>query len=152
MAESLLENEETKKLVKLLQIDGKGWKIDLFENENCVLHALCAKCGLVCRDAVELGCEHSNSQIFLHCNDCLNKLIVNNNGNCPINNHPNPITFKNRATRGLISESTILCPYSMKYKRKMNKIEETNNNFEEKEGMNEDIIKGCNFKGTMDNL
>eukprot|EP01084_Bolivina_argentea_P284206 486997_1 len=160
MAESkdAVEND----LIKLLQTDGKGWNYDLFENENEILHALCKHCGCVCMEAVELGCEHEDKDIYLYCNKCLKNIIRNNNRNCPINNHLNPIICRNRSIRRLISKCVILCPYSVKYKQKMifknrnienDQIIDTNNNFDEQEGINAPkITLGCNFKGTIDNL
>eukprot|EP01084_Bolivina_argentea_P284207 486998_1 len=155
MAE-LVVNQENE-LIKLFQINGKGWKLDLFENENQLTHVLCAHCSSICRDAVELGCDHDDVDIFLHCNDCLSELICNNNTNCPINNHLNPIIIPSRSTRRLISKSILLCPFSIQYKQKNNnyncdqQIIDTNNS-EQKEGLNEQTIKGCKFKGTIDDL
>eukprot|EP01084_Bolivina_argentea_P029393 54570_1 len=155
-----------KQLIKLLQDDNRGWKTDLFENTNGILHALCARCGSVCKDAVELDCEHDDEVIFLHCADCLQELISKNNGNCPINNHINPIIARSRATRRLISKCIMLCPYSIQYQQRAiqykndiqnNQIIVTDNGFDEKEGIqphinNNSSIKGCNFKGTINNL
>eukprot|EP01084_Bolivina_argentea_P270719 460396_1 len=152
------ENE----LCTLLQNDEKGWKVNLFEDQNNILHALCANCGGVCRDPVELACDHIDNDISLHCKQCMTDLIDINSGNCPINNHSNPIVVKNRAMKRLIVKSMVLCPYSIEYKQRI--LSEINienaeiidtNGADEKEGMNPMIlseIKGCNFKGQIDDL
>eukprot|EP01084_Bolivina_argentea_P051264 94301_1 len=151
---SASQNRENE-IVNLLCVNGKGWNIDLFEEKNDILHTLCANCGSVCKDAVELGCDHEDIDIFLYCNGCLMELMNKNNGNCPINNHPKGIISKNRATRRLIAKCTVLCPYSIEYKQRNKNIIDTNNGNEndEKEGIiaiiNNNILKGCNFKGQM---
>eukprot|EP01084_Bolivina_argentea_P019181 35669_1 len=153
---------ERSSLSSLLKINDKGWNIELFENKNNLLNALCAECNAVCEDPVELSCEvdHNDAEIYLHCRQCLNQLIIQNGGNCPIDNHSNPSISTSRATRRIIAVSKVYCPFSKQYKLK--NIE--NNNIggnvidtigDEKEGMNQDNIMniiGCNYKDTLDNL
>lgn len=51
---------------------------------------LCANCNSVCCDAVELGCDHQDNEIFPYCNECLSELIKNSDGLCPIKKHTHP--------------------------------------------------------------
>eukprot|EP01084_Bolivina_argentea_P224192 379170_1 len=154
------EDSTKKELLSLLKIDEKGWNIALFENN--VKHCLCAHCGSVCCDAVELGCEHEEDDIFLYCKCCLSELIRDNDNKCMITSHINPPLIAARATRRQISKSTVMCLYSREYKLK-NAIKKNDvgqiidTPTDEKEGHQSVPIKEnenniCQWKGTLSDL
>eukprot|EP01084_Bolivina_argentea_P179783 310641_1 len=146
-------------LLSILKSNNKGWNISLFANEHEWTHNICNACGDVCCNAVELGCNHEDKDIYLYCSNCLTQTIKDNNNNCPINNHCEPIIIPNRSTRRQISKLIVYCPYSIKYKQ--HNILKQNNGViidtvgnDEKEGIShnyniKNIIKmqGCNWKG-----
>eukprot|EP01084_Bolivina_argentea_P063515 115956_1 len=130
------------KALSALKINDKGWDIEIFEDDTKISGCLCANCEGICCDAVELGCKkkHNNNDIFLYCNQCLTDLINDNHNKCPINLHDNPEIIPTRAVRRQICNSTVLCPFSFKYKSKQNvfanhKIIDTLGN-DENEGSN----------------
>eukprot|EP01084_Bolivina_argentea_P285179 488983_1 len=114
MNEQLTKNE----IVPLLKIGDRGWDIKLFEEETKMSTCICANCNGICCDAVELGCDHEDDDIFLYCNGCLNDLITTNDNKCPINKHNNPNIISNRSIRKQISKAIVTCPYSITYKTK----------------------------------
>eukprot|EP01083_Nonionella_stella_P292070 993564_1 len=113
MAQSL-----TKHLISLLQVNDNGWNASLFEDANEVNMSLCGNCKEVCRDAVELGCDHEDEDIILFCNSCLKDVISTNANKCPINQHFDPIICPVRSVRRQILKSSVLCPNSTQYKRR----------------------------------
>eukprot|EP01084_Bolivina_argentea_P275636 470107_1 len=153
---SQLNNE----IISLLKVDNKGWNVALFTDK--ITNFLCENCDLVCCDAVELGCDHEDDDICSHCKECLNQLIKENNGKCPIDGHDNPEIFPVRSMRRQISKSIVICPYSKQYMQKVkyknNQIIDTADN-DEKEGIiapennnQNNNIKGCQFEGTLKDL
>eukprot|EP01083_Nonionella_stella_P280801 955363_1 len=98
-------------LISLLKVNGNGWNASLFEDQNEVNfdRSLCGNCKEVCRDAVELGCDHDDDDIVLFCNACLNDLISTNGNKCPINQHLDPIAIPLRYLRRQILKSAVLC-------------------------------------------
>eukprot|EP01083_Nonionella_stella_P235259 827431_1 len=50
-----------KHILSLLQVNGNGWNVSLFEDQN----ELCGNCKEVSRDAVELGCDHDDDVIMM---------------------------------------------------------------------------------------
>eukprot|EP01083_Nonionella_stella_P181187 648142_1 len=98
----------------LLKVDDYGWDIHLFADQHQISLCLCVHCNSVCCNAVELGCNHDYDDIRLHCKDCLQLLIQDSDGKCPINAHPNPSIHLNRAITGQIAKSLVICPYSSK--------------------------------------
>ena len=154
MSQSATENKE---FLSLLKINDKGWNIKIFEDETKAEALMCAYCGGVCCDAVELGCDHDDIDILLYCNYCLTELIKKNNNNkCPINNHLNPIILSSRVCRNDILKLNILCPYSIQYKKKCINHDIDDRNIEdEKEGFQtqkDNKIKGCEWHGTFSQL
>eukprot|EP01083_Nonionella_stella_P032734 89576_1 len=154
----------SKHLVSLLKVNDNGWNVSLFQNQNVVDTALCGNCKEVCRDAVELGCDHKDNEIVLFCDACLKDLVLTNGNKCPINQHLNPIAIPVRSARRQILESPVICPYSAEYKRR-NKNENIDNEVvmdtiggDQKEGApvaaaSDEIIDGCTeWKGTLDAL
>eukprot|EP01083_Nonionella_stella_P190293 704784_1 len=132
-------------LLSLLKVNNKGWNIALFKDTNNVSDYLCAHCNSVCCDAVELGCDHDDNDIFLHCKQCLSDLIINNDNKCIINSHINPSLTSVRATRRTISKSAVVCPYSTQFKTRINNTQIMNtvgaNTYDEKEGNQQFIIE-----------
>ena len=116
------DRETTILLLNLLKVDKRGWNICLFEDNSKIRACLCNHCKSVCRDAVELGCDHEDKDIFTYCNSCLSDLIQNNNDKCPINNHENPIIFSLRSNRRQILTSIVICPYSVEFKQMSKEI------------------------------
>eukprot|EP01084_Bolivina_argentea_P290225 498464_1 len=104
-------------ILSLIKVNDQGWNISLFE-DNTISNELCNHCKSVCCDAVELGCDHIDENVYLYCSKCLYKLIENNDAKCPINSHSNPIVTHVRSVRRHILQSTVVCPYSFKYKHK----------------------------------
>eukprot|EP01083_Nonionella_stella_P032731 89571_1 len=154
----------SKHLVSLLKVNDNGWNVSLFQNQNVVDTALCGNCKEVCRDAVELGCDHDDDDaIVLFCDSCLKDLISTNGNKCPINQHLDPIVSPVRSLRRQILESSVICPYSVEYKRR-NKNANIDNQAvmdtiacDQKEGApvaaaSDDIVDGCHWKGTLDEL
>ena len=157
-------------LLNLLKVDGKGWNIALFEDKMKITACICHHCKSVCRDAVELGCDHEDDEIFTYCEMCLSNLVEDSNGKCPIDGHENPIIFASRAMRRQISKSTVICPYSEEFKQinddnakdKLSHNQSVidtpgnnNDNNQNKEGYVEGMtgnINGCIWKGTLIDL
>ena len=115
MAEAVQEDASSLLLsltASLLKGDDKGWGVHLFKNQMQISACMCAHCGSVCCDAVELGCEHNDDDNLLYCNKCLKFIITDNNGKCPVDSHADPSTIPNRAIRRQIAKCTVGCPYS----------------------------------------
>ena len=148
-------------IISSLKVNGKGWDVNLFTNSNL---PLCDHCNAVCDNPHELVCdvEHNDDDLVPFCKNCISELISSNNGNCPIDQHQNPITTPNAYLRKQILKSKVICIYSSKYKQKqlnqnnMQQILETNNgdnyNEEQKEGniakpeLNKEEV--CDFTGS----
>ena len=113
-------------ILELLQVDKMGWNVSLFKDPIKASGYLCDNCGSICRDAVELGCDHDDEEIVLYCNDCLRVLIQDNDGKCPLNSHSDPIVTLNRSTRRQILRATAICPFSALYKSRLNKQQQQN--------------------------
>eukprot|EP01083_Nonionella_stella_P032733 89574_1 len=154
----------SKHLVSLLKVNDNGWNVSLFQNQNVVDTALCGNCKEVCRDAVELGCDHDDDDaIVLFCDSCLKDLISTNGNKCPINQHLDPIVSPVRSARRQILKSAVFCPYSTQYKRRNKNVNIDNEvvidtiGCDQKEGAPvaaaaDDIVDGCDWKGTLDEL
>eukprot|EP01083_Nonionella_stella_P166336 555881_1 len=154
----------SKHLIALLKVNDNGWNVSLFQNQNVVDTALCGNCKEVCRDAVELGCDHDDDDaIVLFCDSCLKDLISTNGNKCPINQHLDPILSPVRSARRQILKSAVLCPYSVEYKRRNKNVNIDNEvvmdtiGCDQKEGApvaaaSDDIVDGCQWKGTLDAL
>eukprot|EP01084_Bolivina_argentea_P255341 429448_1 len=138
-------NESSTQIVnKMLKIDGLGWNISLFEDVNKISNYLCAHCGFVCCDTVELGCDHDedDEEIFLYCKFCLTELVKDNDNKCMISGHYNPPLDASRAIRRQILKAIVVCPYSTIFKTRNNLKNNKNNNaqmidtngYDEKEG------------------
>eukprot|EP01084_Bolivina_argentea_P048241 88898_1 len=97
----------SKHLIALLKVNDNGWNVSLFVDQNEVNfnRSLCGNCKEVCRDAVELGCDHKDNEIVLFCNACLKDLISTNGNKCPINQHLDPIVSPVRSARRQILKS-----------------------------------------------
>ena len=104
MAQQRLNSEE---ILSVLKIDDNGWNAKLFQDKNAVNNVLCRNCNGVCRDAVELGCDHDDDDIFLFCDKCLKELIKDNDNKCIINNHSNPEISANRSQRRSVRKMTV---------------------------------------------
>eukprot|EP01083_Nonionella_stella_P301081 1031204_1 len=143
----------------LLKVDDYGWDPLLFKDQHQISFCLCTHCNSVCRNPAELGCNHNDDDIHLYCNDCLQLLIQDADGKCPINAHPKPSVHLNRATRGQIAQSIVICPYSSKYKMlkqaQHNDVHQTIDTIgnDQKEGLipNESDV-GCSWNGTLKEL
>eukprot|EP01084_Bolivina_argentea_P014337 26773_1 len=102
-------------LFEQIQSDGNGWNCEIFINKDKMDEYKCQSCGNICKDCVELGCDHQDNDIELYCNNCLKILINLNNSTCPINSkHKNPIISSNRAIRKQILKLQVICPNSLK--------------------------------------
>eukprot|EP01084_Bolivina_argentea_P174940 302991_1 len=158
-----------KETVSLLKVNNKGWKVDLFKDQNAIIHDLCENCGSVCCDPVELGCDHKDDDIYLYCRQCLSQLIADNNGKCTVDGHSDPVIIASRATRKKISKAIVYCPYSIQYKTVIKEVINNNGNVidtlgaDEKEGVqpqlplqNENKISlhksACLWKGSLNDL
>ncbi len=93
----------------LLQDEGRGWKIDLFIDDNVKMEYKCDYCANICCDAVELSCDvdHKDDTIQLYCEYCLKEIITCNNNTCPINKHLNPTYTSMRRIRGKINKAKV---------------------------------------------
>eukprot|EP01084_Bolivina_argentea_P233041 392586_1 len=111
MAQS--QDELTDALNQMLKIDGRGWNIALFKEANKIANYLCAHCGAVCCEPVELGCDHDedDEEIFLYCKFCLTELVKDNDNKCMISGHYNPPLDASRAIRRQILKAIVVCPY-----------------------------------------
>eukprot|EP01083_Nonionella_stella_P239263 837573_1 len=149
----------------LLQDEGRGWRIDLFTDDNVKMAYKCDYCLNICKNAVELSCDvdHDDDTLQLYCEYCLKEVIASNNNTCPIDKHSNPTYASARRVRGKINKAKVLCPNSAVYKQQKSKdknvakgniMVETS---DEKEGMNVNVnindnnneLKGCDFKGNL---
>ena len=128
------EDEETTMLLNLLKFDNKGWNMALFQDKMKITTCICQHCKAICRDAVELGCDHKDDEIFTYCEICLSNIVEDKNGKCPINNHDNPIIFSSRSMRRQISKSIVICPYSAEF------IQMNKHNMNEKVPDNQQIM------------
>eukprot|EP01083_Nonionella_stella_P016023 44801_1 len=151
----------SKHLISLLKVNDNGWNLSLFEDQNLLNRSLCGNCKEVCRDAVELGCDHDDDAIVLFCDSCLNDLISTNGNKCPINQHLDPIVSPVRSARrqnGQILKSAVFCPYSTQYQRRNKNVNIDNEmvmdtiGCDQKEGApvaaaSDDIVGGCQWKG-----
>ena len=52
-------------IISTLKANNKGWNIQLFQDQNALQQSICHKCKSVCCDAVELGCDHNDDEIFI---------------------------------------------------------------------------------------
>eukprot|EP01084_Bolivina_argentea_P255340 429445_1 len=153
---------------KMLKIDGLGWHIALFEDVNKVANYLCAHCGSVCCDAVELGCDHGDDdEILLYCKICLTELVSDNGNKCMISGHYNPPLDVARSIRRQISKAIVVCPYSSVFKIRNNSKKDKHDNaqildtlgYDEKEGSGQRVAAAqakseemCKWKGTLSEL
>eukprot|EP01084_Bolivina_argentea_P247448 413972_1 len=126
MAQS--EEASTEIVNKMLKIDSRGWNISLFEDVSKVSNCLCTHCGAVCCDAVELGCQHEDDEIFMYCKYCLNELVKENGNKCMISEHYNPPFVAARSNRRQILQTIVICPYSLVFKKRNNLKNNKNNN------------------------
>eukprot|EP01083_Nonionella_stella_P191465 708643_1 len=96
----------------LLQVKGKGWNEKLFVSK--VPNITCQSCKHICKDAVELGCDHAEIDAF--CKKCLSQVLDGNNNKCPINSsHVNPPIVSARTLRRQILSLKVNCPNSAAY-------------------------------------
>eukprot|EP01084_Bolivina_argentea_P075384 136667_1 len=112
---------------EMLKIDGRGWNIALFEDTNKVSNCLCAHCGAVCCDAVELGCDHNDEDILLYCTKCLSELVKDNSNKCMLSGHDNPPLDSARSNRRQILKAIVVCPWSYAFKQRNNLKENKKN-------------------------
>eukprot|EP01083_Nonionella_stella_P283779 965853_1 len=145
--------------ISLLQNKGKGWKIDLFSEDNVKKEYVCCYCDNICKDTVELSCDadHDDDDIQLYCQQCLETVLSSNDGNCPINNHAEPTFAPSRRIRSKIKKAKVLCPNSVQYQQqKLNESGNVIDTGDEKEGSNiagaMKRIKGCEFNGCLSEL
>eukprot|EP01083_Nonionella_stella_P046481 124483_1 len=145
--------------ISLLQNKDKGWKIDLFSEDNVKKEYVCCYCDNICKDTVELSCDadHDDDDIQLYCQQCLETVLSSNDGNCPINNHAEPTFAPSRRIRSKIKKAKVLCPNSVQYQQqKLNESGNVIDTGDEKEGSNiagaMKRIKGCEFNGCLSEL
>ena len=112
----MAENKVSDDILASLKVNNKGWNTQLFADQNIIQSYICTHCQSVCCDAVELGCDHDDDDIFLYCKLCLQSLIQTNHNQCPINNHKHPLISSNRASRRHISKLRVVCPHSESFK------------------------------------
>eukprot|EP01084_Bolivina_argentea_P131836 232650_1 len=138
-------------VAELFQVNGKGWDTRLLVNKDKISEYDCHSCGEICRDAVELGCDHKDDEITLYCNICLMDVIKQNENRCPINkSHINPPIQSNRAVRRNILKLIVYCPNSIQYKKQNQLFNNDNNNMirdtlQENEGVS-DNKENDNYK------
>eukprot|EP01084_Bolivina_argentea_P078400 142248_1 len=108
-------------LLSILQSNGKGWNAELLVNPSEISKYSCKECNNISREAVELGCDHTDNEIDLYCNVCLQHVIKTNNNECPINSsHHNPSIIPIRRIRKHIFSLNVYCPNSTNYKNIFN--------------------------------
>lgn len=113
MASKASKARSTKdKCTELLKVNGKGWNTAIFVDNNL---AICSECKHVCRDPVELGCDHADDDIFCYCKCCLMGIIDRGGGLCPINGHANPTVCSLRAQRRQIAKAMVVCPHALSH-------------------------------------
>eukprot|EP01084_Bolivina_argentea_P017592 32836_1 len=103
------ETERNTELLSLLKVNGEGWNIAVFQEQNKISAVLCKNCNAVSCDGVELGCEHDDNDIYLYCNKCLRTMVKQNNNKCPIDSHANPVIIASRSSRRLVLNATVCC-------------------------------------------
>eukprot|EP01084_Bolivina_argentea_P020982 38978_1 len=140
----------------LLQVNGKGWNEKLFVSKVPNI-CRCQSCKHICKDAVELGCDHDDAEIDAFCKQCLSDVLESNNNTCPINSlHVNPPVVSARTLRRQILNLKVHCPNG-----DANKQNDVNfavfDTLEEKEGGNmryerNSDRKGCSWSGTLKEL
>ena len=142
-------------------MNDKGWNPAIFVNGNKMGAFLCEHCRSVCRDCSELGCNHDDDEIIhSYCLQCLESLVQQNGGKCPINQHSEPVIIPNRSNRGKILKATVYCPFSVSYKSRVRAKQNVNGDVmdtlgdvDEKEGVIEkDNKSGCEWCGTLKEL
>mmetsp|Transcript_16539 Transcript_16539/g.26212 ORF Transcript_16539/g.26212 Transcript_16539/m.26212 type:complete len:542 (+) Transcript_16539:87-1712(+) len=113
MAQQRAKKAVDEEVLSVLKVDGKGWNIQLFEDQSELKGCVCASCHGVCDNAAELDCDHDeDEEILAYCHSCLQRLIAENHGKCPINSHENPLIARSRTNRTRIAKLTAICPYS----------------------------------------
>eukprot|EP01083_Nonionella_stella_P134138 408125_1 len=163
------EATNTTDILASLKTNNQGWSIGLFQDQHAVQSFVCFQCKCVCCDAVELGCDHDDDDIFLYCHSCLTQLVNQNDNKCPIDQHNDPTIIPNRTLRRQISKSMTYCPYSSAYKSDHpsshknddnNQIMDTlGGDGDQKEG-NPQVVPysppssshGCQWQGTLNDL
>ncbi len=70
--------------LSLIQSNGKGWNSKLAVDRNKIPELMCKSCNHICRDAVELSCDHNEEEDILFCESCLTQILRQNNNICPI--------------------------------------------------------------------
>eukprot|EP01084_Bolivina_argentea_P014336 26771_1 len=147
-----------------LQANEKGWDCKLFINIEKVDAFKCKKCQQICKNAVELGCDHDDNEIDLYCSICLKNIIKLNDNKCPINSkHINPQIQSNRSSRKQILNLKVMCPNSERYQIAIANDNIDDNNVydtlsDEKEGglknynINKQNNDSCNWVGILNKL
>eukprot|EP01083_Nonionella_stella_P048075 128738_1 len=74
-----------------LKVNNKGWDIGIFRGQHLLKSCVCPQCHGACCEAVELGCDHDDNDIFLFCHLCLKQLVKDNDNKWPIDQHNEPI-------------------------------------------------------------
>eukprot|EP01083_Nonionella_stella_P178967 633903_1 len=163
------EATNTTDILASLKANNQGWSIGLFQDQHAVQSFVCFQCKCVCCDAVELGCDHDDDDIFLYCHSCLTQLVNQNDNKCPIDQHNDPTIIPNRTLRRQISKSMTYCPHSSAYKSEHapahknddnNQIMDTLGGDDQKEGNpqvpphNQSSLhaRGCQWQGTLNDL
>eukprot|EP01084_Bolivina_argentea_P297191 511957_1 len=147
---------ETDELLSTLQINGKGWNPKLFISKIPDVFT-CQSCNSVCKDAVELGCDHDDSEIDAFCKQCLVQTIKSNNNQCPINAaHKNPSIASARSLRKQILSLKVHCPNG-KHKDDIAENMVYDTSVDQKEGgnigvQNNNNKQQCNWNGTLKEL
>eukprot|EP01083_Nonionella_stella_P250221 864425_1 len=161
-------NDHDIDILASLKTNNRGWTIGLFQDQHTLPSFICFECKCVCCEAVELGCDHDDNDIFLYCKSCLTQLIKGNGNKCPIDNHDDPTIIPNRSLRRQISKSMTYCPYSRSSAYKSdhslspqnddnNQIMDTLGGDDQKEG-NPQVFSSksssspCQWQGTLNDL
>ncbi len=93
-----------------------GHSFDMVVDADSAKEYSCKQCGLLCRDAVEMSCEaHSgddgdSEDLVIFCESCVTDFLAQNNGKCPLTNHPNATFQRTKAMRRIISNVIVRCP------------------------------------------
>ena len=112
-------------ILELVTQHNQGYNLSLFHNTNTSYK--CNHCNSICRDAVELDCDHDVEPFtLLYCTQCLKILIKQNHGKCPINNQHSPKTTIGNSIRRQINYSKVICPFSTMYRERIKQSQKQN--------------------------
>ncbi len=107
-----------------------GHNYSLLEDPSSAQKYKCGLCEQLARDAVEISCpDHevndSTTEAFstIYCQNCLEKYLLENDGNCPINQHEDATFHPSKFIRREIMQVIVKCPRTSKLRLTLQKRE-----------------------------